>query len=91
MHFTTAYDLLFPYDRYVVLSLACDHTGIATRALIQVDRHTPLVILIDGGLFPKRLVFEVVLDDRPGELRILFVLKVSSFANQLRGPLGCFR
>ena len=49
------------------------------------------MILIDGGLLPKRLVVEVVLDDRRGERWVLFVFKVSSFANQLRGPLGCLR
>ena len=36
-------DLQFANDRDIVLRLACDDTGAATGAGIQIDRHSPLL------------------------------------------------
>ena len=71
MHFPTADDLFFTDDRNVVFRLASDHAGVAAGSLVQIDRHTPLVVLVDRWFLPKRLVFKVMLDHFVRELRIL--------------------
>ena len=43
MHFSPSHDLIFTYDGDVVLALACYNAGTATRTLVEVDCHAPLV------------------------------------------------
>ena len=89
MHFPTAEDLLFTDDRDVVLGLASHHAGVAASALVEVDSHPPLVILIDFWFFPQGRA-GMNIDDGLSELRLLFVFEVGAFADELGGSFCRF-
>ena len=50
MHLTAAFDLFLAHDRNVVFRLASHNAGVAADARVEVDRHSPLVILIVNRL-----------------------------------------
>ena len=81
MHFSAANHLLFTNDRYIVFRLTSDHTGIATRTLVQIDSHSPFVVRIYLGFRPKRNIFKMLLHSSSRESRIRFVLVQSPFAD----------
>ena len=52
MHLASANYLLFTDNGNVVLSLASHHARVTSRTLVQIDRHTPLVDLVNLWLVP---------------------------------------
>ncbi len=80
MHFAATRDLFLTDDRDIVFGLASHHAGIATNALVQVDRHAPSVLVVDLGFLPHRFGRMMEMDLSKGLGRREFVER--PFANQ---------
>src|SRR5690606_35144259 len=86
VHLAAHRDTLFADHGDVVLGLAGDDATAATGALVEVDRHAPLVALVvERGLphVEQRWVVHHVLD----VVGVLFVVRVGRLTHQLRQTL----
>src|ERR1700676_45952 len=75
-------NLLFPDHGNVVLGLACDGTGVASGAGVEIDRHPPLVLVVIP-LGKQRQLLRNTLFFRTGELRFLMEFGVGGDAERI--------
>ena len=79
LHLTPLGDLLAADDRNVVLDVAAGDTGVAARALVQIDRHPPL----QSGVFHARTDALILLPLDARGMRILLVFLEHAFLNDM--------